>query len=137
MPAGFIRVLVADDHLPTLEGLVRLLSAQPDFEVVGKAQNGRDVIELARTLRPAVVLMDLLMPGLDGVEATKAITSELPDTKVLVLTDETEPESIEAALSGGAAAFVAKQASLRDLPRIIRSLKKGHPTIRLSRKFSV
>ena len=136
MPTESTRILVADDHLPTLEGLVRLLTIQPDFEVVGKAHHGREVIELARALRPSVIIMDLLMPELDGVQATEAIMSELPDTKVLVLTDETEADRIEAALSSGALAYVAKQASLRELPRIIRSLKKGRPTIRLSRNLS-
>ncbi|MCX7840394.1 MAG: response regulator transcription factor, partial [Anaerolineae bacterium] len=97
-----LRVLVVDDHALFREGLVSLLNAQPDIQVVGEANDGLEALVLARTLRPDVVLMDINMPGTDGIEATRLIKRELPDTYVLILTVRDDDEKLFQAIKSGA-----------------------------------
>ena len=104
-----IRVLIADDHAVLRQSLRYLLDAQPGLEVVGEASNGREAIELAEKLKPDVVLMDTIMPGLNGIEATRQIRRRLPKTKVLMLTGYIEDEHVAGALKAGASGYVIKK----------------------------
>jgi len=100
--AMVIRVLIVDDHSIVREGLSMLLARDPDLEVVGEAADGAEAIRQARHLRPDVVVMDLLMPVLDGFAATRAIRDELPETEVLALTSVLENASVVEAIRAGA-----------------------------------
>jgi DNA-binding NarL/FixJ family response regulator len=104
------RILVADDHPLFRSAIGQTLEAHPDLEVVGEAVDGREVVELCRRLRPELVLMDLRMPVMDGVAATKAIKREFPDTRVLVLTAVDESAGLSDSLEAGAAVYVLKDA---------------------------
>lgn len=116
-----IRVLVADDHPLVCSGLGRLLAAEPDIELVGCAASGRDAVALAAELRPDVVLMDLAMHDLDGVESTRAIVVECPETTVLVLTSLADAARIERALDAGAAGSVLKDVEPDELVSRVRT----------------
>src|SRR5918998_698825 len=97
-----VRVLIADDHGVVRQGLRMFLSLDPELAVVGEAENGEEALLMARELGPDVVLMDLLMPGIDGVEATRAIRNELPDVEVVALTSVLEDNFVTAAVPGRA-----------------------------------
>jgi two-component system response regulator DegU len=112
---GPARLLIADDHELYQDGLQRMLSLEPDLEVVGKATNGREVIELCSRLHPDLVLMDVRMPEMDGLEATRRIKSELPTTSVLILTSYDDPDYLFEAIMAGAAGYVLKDASRREI----------------------
>src|SRR5579862_7684582 len=105
-----MKVLIVDDQRVVREGLATIVSGFPDTEVVGLAEDGTDAVDLVAEHRPDVVLMDLRMPKLDGVEATKAIRARHPATAVVVLTTFADDESILAALSAGAAGYLTKDA---------------------------
>ena len=120
-----ISVLVAEDHTVVREGLRALLSAERDIQVVGEAENGRDAVDLARKKHPAVVLMDLAMPVLNGLEATRQIRRELPDTKVLVLTSYGNSEYVRQMMAVGVRGYLLKQTAAQDLLRAIRTVQKG------------
>lgn len=128
-----IRVLIADDHPVVRTGLVGMLSAQPEFVVIGVATNGKQAIEFADRLHPNVVLMDLRMPELDGVAATSEIRRRLPAVQVLVLTTYDSDADILRAIEAGAIGYVLKDVPREDLFRAIRSAAKGEtflgPTI--------
>jgi DNA-binding NarL/FixJ family response regulator len=120
-----IRVVVADDHGVLRDGLAGLIAAQPDLELVGAAANGAEALELCRSAAPDVVLMDLEMPVLDGIDATRAIVSELPATVVLVLTSFSDRRRITGALDAGAVGYLLKDASAEEVVRGIRTAAGG------------
>ena len=108
---GPIRIMITDDHALVRDGLQSMLDDEPGLEVVGEAANGREALELCRSLRPDLVLMDVRMPDMDGLEATRAIKGELPSTSVLMVTMHENPDYLMEALSAGAAGYVLKGAS--------------------------
>ncbi len=120
-----IRVLLVDDQHLIRAGLRMLCEAQPDLEVVGEAENGRDAITLAARLLPDVVVMDLRMPGVDGITATSRILSERPATRILVLTTFGDDEHLYPALNSGACGFLLKDAPPADLLDGIRRAAAG------------
>ncbi len=120
-----IRVLLVDDHTILRDGIRALLSLYDDIEVVGEASHGREAIDRARELSPNVVLMDLAMPGLGGLEATIEIHKECPESKVLILTQHENKEYIFPVLKAGASGYVLKKAAGTDLVTAIRAVHKG------------
>jgi DNA-binding NarL/FixJ family response regulator len=120
-----IRVLLAEDHTLVRSALEKLLAASGDIEVVGAAANGREAVELAATARPDVVLMDLSMPELDGVQATRAIVAADVDAQVVVLTSLAEPERVLAALDAGAVGYLLKDAEPDEVVAGVRAAARG------------
>jgi DNA-binding NarL/FixJ family response regulator len=120
-----IRVLLADDHGVLRDGLARVIGAQPDLELVGTAANGAEAVEVCRTALPDVVLMDLEMPVMDGIEATRAILAEAPGTAVLALTSFSDQRRITGALDAGAVGYLLKDASADEVVRGIRVAAEG------------
>jgi DNA-binding NarL/FixJ family response regulator len=121
-----ITVLLAEDHMVVREGLRKLLAAEADLEVIGEAQTGRQAVALAKKLRPAVVVMDIVMPLLNGLEATRQIRKAIPGTKVLMLSAHSDDAYIEQAIAFGAVGFLLKQTSSQDLSQAIREVQKGN-----------
>ena len=119
-------MLVCDDHLVLREGLSRLLDGSDGITVVGVAADGEKGVAEATRLRPDVVLMDLMMPGIDGVEATRRIVAAVPDATVLVLTSFADREHVVGAIDAGAAGYVLKDAEPDELIRAIHSAAKGY-----------
>ncbi|MEU1882640.1 response regulator transcription factor [Streptosporangium sp. NPDC020072] len=119
------RVLVADDQAVVREGLVLLLGLLPDVEVVGSAGDGLEALRLVAELRPDVVLMDLRMPRMDGVEATREIRAAFPATQVVVLTTYADDESVFAALRAGARGFLTKSAGAEEIGRAVAAVVNG------------
>ena len=124
-----IRVLLADDHPVVREGLNGMLSADPGTEVVGEAGSGAEAVALARTCRPDVVLMDLRMPGGDGVEAIRRITAELPATKIMVLTTYDTDADILRAVEAGASGYLLKDTPRAVLADAIRATARGETVL--------
>ena len=120
-----IKVLIADDHAIVRMGLSALLETKPDIEVVGEATNGDLAVKKALKLKPDIVIMDLLMPGLDGIAATKALHEQAPDIKVLVLTTSTVSDDLSRALQNGASGIVIKSSSNGTLVQAIRDIAAG------------
>ena len=120
-----ITVLLADDHQIVREGFRSLLGHELDIEVVGEAANGREAVQLTRKLRPEVVVMDIAMPLLNGLEATRQIRKNFPDTKVLILSAHNDAAYVDQAALIGAAGFLLKQTSSHDLATAIREVHKG------------
>jgi DNA-binding NarL/FixJ family response regulator len=120
-----ITILLVDDQPLFREGLRTLLSVRPDFKVVGEAGNGEEAIKLCRSLRPAVVLMDLQMPVLDGVTATRRLRQELPDCRVIVLTTFDDDEMVFDGLRAGALGYLLKDAPSEKLAEAIRLAAHG------------
>jgi len=120
-----IRVLVADDQELVREGLALIIGAQPDIEVVGEAADGVDAVAMAKTLRPDVVLMDIRMPKIDGIDATRLVLAAVPDCHVLVLTTFDLDEAVIAALRAGASGFLLKDTPRRSLVAAIRAVAEG------------
>jgi DNA-binding NarL/FixJ family response regulator len=125
-----IRVIVADDHTMVRTGICSVLALQKDFEVVGEAVNGQDAIEKVMQFLPNVALIDIAMPVMNGIEATKHISKEFPQTKVLILTQYDEEENMVVAKKSGAYGFIAKKAASSDLIRGIKYVGQGryYPT---------
>ena len=124
-----IRVLLADDHHLFREGVTNLLNAQPDLEVVGEASDGLEVLVMARKLRPDLILMDIGMPGCDGVEATERIMQELPETTIVILTVRDEDEHLFRAIQSGAQGYLLKNIRSQELIALIRGAVKGEAAI--------
>jgi DNA-binding NarL/FixJ family response regulator len=120
-----ITVLLAEDHTIVREGFRKMLELEDDFEVVGEAQNGREAVALVKKLRPAVVLMDIAMPLLNGLEATRQVLKALPTTKVLILSAHNDDAYVKKATESGAVGFLLKQTSAHDVCRAIREVQKG------------
>jgi DNA-binding NarL/FixJ family response regulator len=120
-----IKVLVVDDHSVVREAICALLNLQKDMEVIGEAVDGRDAIEKVQRLAPNVTVMDIVMPVMSGLEATKRITQEFPDTKVLILTQYDEEENMFVAKQVGAYGFIAKSAASSELLTGIRTVGQG------------
>lgn len=122
-------VLSADDHPLIRSGLEAVLSNEPDMQVVGEAANGEEAIDLYRRLRPDIVLMDLRMPVMDGLAATKAIINEFPDAKIIALTTYEGDEDIHRALSAGARGYLLKDMMRSELLKVIRTVRGGQRAI--------
>lgn len=120
-----ISVIIVDDHAIVRQGLRTYLDLQPDIEVVGEAANGSEAIALARETLPDIVLMDLVMPNTDGVEATRAITVLSPSTRVIVLTSFSEDEKVFASIKAGAQGYLMKDVLPAELVRAIRTVHRG------------
>lgn len=120
-----IRILLADDHAVLRAGLRALLNGQPDIEVVGEAGDGRAVVHLAETLAPDIVLMDISMPGLDGLAATREVRQCCPATRVVVLTMHEEEGFLRQVLAAGAAGYILKKAAEETLLAAIRAVHRG------------
>jgi len=128
-----IRILLADDHAIVRDGIRSLLKTQPDIEVVGEASNGRDAVSMAETLRPDVVLMDLVMPGMDGIEAIRLIVDGRPESRILVLTSFSAEDKVFPAIKAGAMGYLLKDCDSEELVRAIHQVHQGesslHPKI--------
>lgn len=120
-----IRILIADDHSVVRQGLRMFLGLDPEFEVVGEAANGAEAVELARKHRPDVVLMDLLMPVMDGITATSAIRQQMPDTEVIALTSVLEDASVVGAVRAGAIGYLLKDTQADELCRALKAAAAG------------
>src|SRR6185369_4681233 len=121
-----ITVLLAEDHLMVREGFRSLLKHERDIEVVGEAETGRQAVAMVKKLRPAVVVMDIAMPLLNGLEATRRIRKDVPDTKVLILSAHSDDAYVEQVAELGAAGFLLKQSSSHNLATAIREVEKGN-----------
>jgi len=121
-----ITVLLAEDHEIVREGFRCLLRHERDIEVIGEAETGRQAVQLTRKLRPAVVVMDIAMPLLNGLEATRQIRKDCPDTKVLILSAHSDDAYVEQVEALGAAGFLLKQTSSHVLAAAIREIQKGN-----------
>ncbi|WP_243525329.1 response regulator transcription factor [Bacillus pseudomycoides] len=128
-----IRVLLVDDHTVVLKGLAFFLSTQEDLELVGEANNGKEALAKVQEVQPDIVLMDLYMPEMDGIEATAYIKKEYPNVKVLVLTSFSDQAHVLPALKAGASGYILKDVEPDQLVEAIRSAYKGniqlHPDI--------
>jgi len=124
-----IRVLIVDDHAIVRMGMVALLNAQRNMEAAGEAKNGELGVKAALKLKPDVVVMDILMPVKDGIEATREIVAALPDAKVLILTTSTSADELAAALEAGATGIIPKTTGNPALLAAIRSVAAGKRTI--------
>ena len=124
-----IKVLIADDHTVVRKGIRALLETEPGITVVGEAADGEDAIHKALALKPDVILMDLVMPKLDGVQAIKELREVLPEIKVLVLTSFAEDRRIVAAIEAGALGYLLKDSSPEDLVRAIREVHRGESSL--------
>ncbi len=124
-----VRVLVVDDHPPFAEGLVKLLAEQADFKPIGLASDGEEALAMAREGRPDVVVMDISMPRMNGIEATRRIKEELPGVAVLVLSAYGHEPYVLAALEAGAGGYLLKNVSMREVINAIRALHSGETVL--------
>lgn len=124
-----IRVLIADDHHVVRRGLMFFLKTQKDMDIVGEASNGKEAVELTAELKPDVVLMDLVMPEMDGIEATKRIKTKYPAIQILMLTSFSDRDHVIPALNAGAAGYQLKDIEPDDLAEAIRALMRGENTL--------
>nr|WP_263325596.1 response regulator transcription factor [Neobacillus sp. Marseille-Q6967] len=120
-----IRVLIADDHHVVRRGLAFFLRTQPGIEIIGEAGNGKEAVELARKLKPDLILMDLVMPEMDGIEATKCIKSEIPEIKIMMLTSFSDQDHVIPALEAGASGYQLKDIQPDDLIGCIKKIMTG------------
>lgn len=126
---GRIRVLIADDHELFRRGLERVFDSEPDLEVVGEASDGAEALERAITLAPDVVLMDVRMPEVDGIEATQRIRQELHGVKVVMLTGSEDEEDLFAAVRAGANGYLLKDGSIDEIAGTVRAVARGQSVI--------
>jgi two-component system, NarL family, response regulator LiaR len=124
-----IRVLIADDHAILRKGIRALLGTEPDIEVVGETADGLETVAQAAALRPDVILMDLLMPKMDGIEATRQITSEQPGIRILVLTSFAADDKVFPAIKAGALGYILKDSGPAELVQAIHQVHQGQPSL--------
>ena len=124
-----IRLLLADDHVITRQGIRRLLEDEADLEVIGEASNGEEAVHMATEMKPDVILMDIAMPKLNGIEATRQIKLTFPTTAVLVLSAYDDDEYVFGLLKAGAAGYLLKHTSGDELTHAIRAVHKGEPVL--------
>jgi DNA-binding NarL/FixJ family response regulator len=125
VPASTLRILVADDHELTRRGLVATLTDRPDWTVVGEAASGRDAVELARTLRPDIAVLDLTMPELNGLDAARRILASSPATRILIVTAHESEQLLREVLEAGAMGYILKSDASGALPRAIDAILHG------------
>lgn len=121
-----MKILLADDHTVVRQGLKALLAAEDDMEIVGEADNGRQAVQMAKKFLPDVIVMDIAMPVLNGLEATRQITRSLPSAKVLILSSYSDDEYVQQLTQAGAAGYLVKQTAANDLLKAIREAYRGN-----------
>jgi len=124
-----IKVLLVDDHDMVRRGLATYLIITPDIEVAGEAADGCEVVELCEKLKPDVILMDLVMPRMGGIEATRLVRKQFPDIQVIALTSFVEKELVQESLRAGAISYLLKNVSGEELAAAVRSAAKGRPSL--------
>jgi NarL family two-component system response regulator LiaR len=124
-----IRILVTDDHIVVRKGLVAMLETDPDMEIIGEACNGAEAVEMAQKLIPDVVLMDLVMPVMDGIEATRQIKQTVPSVNILVLTSFSTNDKVLPSLNAGAIGYLLKDSTPADLVRAIHQVALGEGSL--------
>lgn len=124
-----IKVLFVDDHEMVRIGVAAYLSAQSDIEVVGEADNGRTAVDMAIELRPDIILMDLVMPEMDGIEATKAILEKWPEAKIIIVTSFLDDEKVYPALEAGATSYMLKTSKASDIADAVRATYQGQSVL--------
>jgi len=129
MTGSTIRVMIVDDHAIVRKGIRALLSTERDLEIIGEASDGAEAVAQARALRPDVILMDLVMPRLDGIEATRQIAAHQPGARILVLTSFAADDKVFPAIKAGALGYLLKDTSPEELVRAIRQVHRGEPTL--------
>jgi DNA-binding NarL/FixJ family response regulator len=123
---SLIRILIVDDHVVVRQGLAAMLTPRHGVEVVGEAANGREAVHLEKELNPDVIIMDLAMPEMGGLEATTIIKAQNPDARILVLTSYTEDDQVAAIMAAGADGYLLKESGADELLQAIRSIHSGH-----------
>ncbi|MDD2694303.1 MAG: response regulator transcription factor [Anaerolineales bacterium] len=124
-----MRILLADDHALFREGLAGILAAQPDIEVVGEASDGLEAVVKALELKPDLVLMDIQMPGIDGIEATRQIKKDLPQTTIVMLTVRDDEQKLFEAIKCGAQGYLLKNIRSREMLEMVRSAARGEAAL--------
>jgi two-component system, NarL family, response regulator LiaR len=124
-----IRIILCEDHLITRQGIRRLLEDEKDLEIVGEASNGEEAVQMVLEIKPDVVIMDIAMPKLNGIEATRQIKLHYPQTGVLILSAYDDDEYVFALLKAGAAGYLLKSVSGNELVKAIRAVFKGEPVL--------
>jgi NarL family two-component system response regulator LiaR len=129
MSTSPIRILLTDDHAIVRKGVRALLTTEQDIQIVGEACDGLEAVAQAEALKPDVILMDLVMPGLDGIEATRQIMTKLPGTRILVLTSFAADEKVFPAIKAGALGYLLKDSGPEELVTAIRQVYRGEPSL--------
>lgn len=124
-----IKILLVDDHTVVRSGLTKFLRVNKDFQLVGEASDGSEAVQLASLHKPDVILMDLMMPGMDGVTATRAIHEKMPAVKIIALTSFADHNLVQGALRAGAAGYLQKNVTAQDLAHAIRAAHEGRVTL--------
>jgi DNA-binding NarL/FixJ family response regulator len=130
---GYLRIIIADDHAVVRKGTIQILEKIPDFKIVGEASNGEDAVQLVNSLKPDIAILDVSMPVMDGIEATKKIKEANPDVAVLILSAYDNDEFVFALLEAGAAGYLLKDVNGQEIVSAIRAICRGesvlHPVI--------
>lgn len=124
-----IRILLADDHILFREGLAGIIASQPDMEIVGEAGDGLEAVVKALELKPDLILMDIQMPGMDGLEATRQISRELPSIAIVILTVRDEPERLFQAIKNGARGYLLKNMRSKEMVALLRGVAQGEAPV--------